>query len=95
MMMMSLKKTPSTECMGPGCTRKAKVRGMCDSHYRQWHRGGGAPLKPLEPRRPAKRRATVRLEADDVAKLDAKAQAQGTSRYQALADAVKAGLKKG
>lgn len=35
-------------CAGPGCARKARANGLCDSHYRQAQRG--RELTPLPPR---------------------------------------------
>jgi hypothetical protein len=35
---MNLRKPNHTECKEPGCGKPVQARGMCNSHYKRWHR---------------------------------------------------------
>lgn len=67
-----------TLCSTPDCARPARSRGLCSAHRQQARRDGVEPAAP--PRRVVVGEATVGLDAELLAALEAEQKRTGESR---------------
>lgn len=65
-------------CLHPRCTRPARARGLCDTHYRYHSRHGSLP--EIEPRDPP-HAVTLRVAAETWTAIEHDAERAGESAY--------------
>lgn len=75
-----------TPCTAPGCTREARARGLCTTHYRRTLRSKRPDLTAPVRRRDLVTVCGLRLTPECAARLEREAKDRGLPLYRVTAD---------